>query len=191
MTVPELSRELRRRASLCHPAVAEHDLITHFIAALKTSLRRICGTDPSGAEWNDLNSLVTFATIKEADLSLGDDAGVRSAAATPSTSTAAPGRASAGAPTGSRAPSVGSKRKQAPGGSVSGASKRSVSAGDTGRTKFGTPHAEFAEQRAANRCFYCNGSHRFGRDSCPHAADAMEGKKSPHGNTPRGPLTAY
>lgn len=55
MAVPELSRELRRRASLCHPAVAEHDLITHLIAALRPSLRRICGTDPAGAEWTDLN----------------------------------------------------------------------------------------------------------------------------------------
>ncbi len=193
MSVPELSRELRRRAALCQPAVAEHDLITHFIGALRAPLRRVCGTDPTGSEWVDLNALVTFATIKEADLSLGDDyAGVRSGAATPTAATAAAttsARTSAGARSGSRAPSVGGKRKQAPGGSAGGASKRSTPSGDAGCTKFNTLHAEFTEQRAAGRCFYCNGAHWFGRDSCPHSADAAAGRTSPHGNTPRAPLT--
>ncbi len=178
MSVPELSHELRRRAALCQPAVAEHDLITHFIGALRAPLRRVCGTDPTGSEWVDLNALVIFATIKEADLSLGDDyAGVRSAAATPTAATAAAttsARTSAGARSGSRAP---------------GASKRSTPSGDAGRTKFGTLHAEFTEQRAAGRCFYCSGAHRFGRDSCSHSADAAAGRTSPHGNTPRALLT--
>ncbi len=126
MSLPELSRELRRRAALCQPAVAEHDLITHFIGALRAPLRRVCGTDPTGSEWVDLNALVIFATIKEADLFMGDDyAGVRSAAATPTAAAAAAttsARTSAGARSGSRAPSVG------------GASKRSTPSGDAGRT---------------------------------------------------------
>ncbi len=58
---------------VCHPAVAEHDLVTHFIAALQPALRRIFGTDPAGAEWSDLNALVNFANVKEVDLSLGTD----------------------------------------------------------------------------------------------------------------------
>lgn len=68
MPVPELSCELHRRAALCHPAAAEHNLITHFIAALRTSLRRVCGIDPYWYEWIDLNALVTFATVKKVDL---------------------------------------------------------------------------------------------------------------------------
>ena len=44
----EPSRELR------HPpvppaAVAEYDLITHFLAAMRASFRRVCGTNPTGA----------------------------------------------------------------------------------------------------------------------------------------------
>ena len=114
MTVPQLSRELRRRAALCHPAVAEYDLITHFVSALRAPLRHLCGTDPTGAEWVDLNALVVFATVKEADLSYTDDAGARSAAASIATANTS-GRAScgAGARAGSRAPSVGGKREQA------------------------------------------------------------------------------
>ncbi len=104
MTVPELSRELRRCASPCHPAVAEHDMITHLIAALRPTLRRICGTDPAGAEWTEANALVNFATIKEADHSLGTDEVVRSAAADASTGAAVN--------SGSRAPSVGGKRER-------------------------------------------------------------------------------
>ncbi len=71
---------------------------------------------------------------------------------------------------------------------MGGASKRSTSSGDAGRTRFGTPHAQITEQRAAGRCFYCNGAHWSGRDTCPHSADALAGRTSPHGNTPRAPL---
>ena len=48
-----------------------------FLTALRPSLRRICGSHPSGREWTDLHELVQHTTLTEANLqALASDAGI-------------------------------------------------------------------------------------------------------------------
>ena len=64
-----------------------------FLTALRPSLRRSCGSHPSGREWTDLHELVQHTTLTEANLqALASDAGN---AAGPASGRAASGAAAA------------------------------------------------------------------------------------------------
>lgn len=66
MTVPELSRELRRRVGKVPNLVTEHEQIFVFVNALRADIAGLCQAKQDGSDWDNLDKVLSYAATQEA-----------------------------------------------------------------------------------------------------------------------------